>query len=109
MTNPKTIWHPVDWQRAQQLRRDGFDYTAIADELDMSVHRVERKFAAEAFNRRNPDQIAHRNKGPTPEAEADRERRHQAWLRQSPTAIIMGDPPKGYSALDKLRQKESSP
>ena len=104
MTNFKTAWNPKDWQRAKQLRAEGLTDSAIAEELGFDEERVRRKFYSETHllphqKREHPK----RGSAPSPQAEADRERRHQAWLKQTGTGAILGDPPPGFSELDKRR------
>lgn len=109
MTNPKTTWDPKDWTRAKTLRDSGMTIPEIAEELDIDERRVHGKFTAEGYRTRRDTGTIRRTKEPSPAAEASRASRHIARLNQNTTGFIMGDPPPGFSALDKRRQKESTP
>lgn len=109
-------WTPTDIRRAADIwQREFADhhgdgdgphgaqtavFIAISAATGKSVDGV-----ANRFNRFGPSFTAGpRGGGPTEQAFNELERRNAARHRQDLTASVFGDPPPGYSALDKRRQ-----
>lgn len=105
-------------RRAERMASYGYRYVAIARALDVKPEAVEKALLAPSVaiimrevTSTIPDGVddgLHRGRPPFTKRNADevrafaeRERRYQASLRQSLTATIFGDPPPGFSALDK--------
>jgi len=102
MTNPTQSWSRSDWERARQLREAGGSYQDIADDLGVAVHRVSAKFANVRHRERiESGTVKDYNSGPSPKALIERQARAVAASRRNQTAQLCGDPPPGYSALDK--------
>ena len=99
-------WKPREWERAKELREQGRTYVQIAEELGIDYHRVAMKFNNEGFRLRL-ESGAPNPHGPPPKLLIERERRHRAALAQSLTQHVFGDPPPGYSALDKKRREQN--
>lgn len=97
-------WSQSEIDRLMDLRgRRKMDWYLIGNELDLLPSQCRTKYENEcALRRRQSD-----NRLPVIEssdkAMIDRERRNMARLGMSLTAAVMGDPPPGWSALDKRR------
>lgn len=103
-------WTPEEWQEAKRLRMLGKPYWWIAFTLKRATLTVQQKFKREAEKLRNgpvtsreridrierPDFI--------PAAAIDDRDRRAVMEPRDLTAAFCGDPPVGYSALDKLRK-----
>lgn len=109
-----TPWTPTDIRRAAAIwQRDFADHYGESDgpwgkqtEVFATIGRAIGKTVegiAARFNRFGPSFTAGPRSGPTEQASADLERRNEAQRRQDLTASVFGDPPPGYSALDKRR------
>ncbi|MCS3725482.1 hypothetical protein [Bradyrhizobium betae] len=108
-------WTPIDIRRAAMIwQRDFADhhgesdgpwgaqgevFATIAHAIGKTVDGVAARFLrfGASFS------AGPRGGGPTEQAQADFERRSAARDRQDLTARVFGDPPPGYSALDKRR------
>jgi IS30 family transposase len=97
--------------QARILRREGKSFHAISKSVGRSYwtirraldpaareRRYQREWARREDRKSNPQDHARRPIIP-PEVEADRDRRLS--IQRSLTAEFFGDPPKGYSALDR--------
>lgn len=73
-------------------------FTTISRATGKSVQGV-----ASRFIRFGPSFTTSRHGGPSEQAYAELERRSAARGRQDLTASVFGDPPPGYSALDRRR------
>lgn len=106
MNNPHTAWHPSDWERAKELKREGLSIQEIADDLGVTFNRVHSKFAAATHRERDElGIIKTRNGNPTAKELADREDRERAAQKRTQTQFLCGDPPPGFSALDKRERQ----
>jgi hypothetical protein len=84
------LWTDEEIAEAEDLLERGWRQVDIAQKLGRSESSVNSKlYSLEHQNRVPPDRIA--------EAEA---RREASWRRNT-TALLMGDPPPGYSARDR--------
>lgn len=95
-----TIWSAEMWQRAVELHDEGMSYDDIAGELGLTTKQVSIKFTNEHYEHKAASErskIAPRL--------AERDARLAAADRRSQTAQFFGDPPPGYSALDKKRNE----
>lgn len=114
-----------DWPIALDLAAGGATLEFIADKLGRSLNQVTWKFDKEGL-RRPPRGSDRRKPGPLPghtfaarvlpepvaptrvpaDVLAQREARMAAAALRTRTQEFFGDPPPGYSALDKKRQSE---
>lgn len=92
------IWTPELWERAQRLRAEGRSLSVIARECGVTPHQVQWKFQNEDYRHRTA--AARLSEAAVA---VDRERRLAASLRMTLTQSVFGDPPPGYSALDRKR------
>jgi hypothetical protein len=86
--------------RARAWRRAGYSYTQIDDWLNRHRGATQRKLAYEAV----PAISRHRASsihGPSPAVLAERDARYDASQRKTLTQAFCGDPPPGFSALDR--------
>ena len=99
------IWNPGKWKRAQRMRANGKGDDEIAKALGLTETQVSNKFSNESLRKRAKGNIT---SGPqcTQEQVIDREYRSTASERRTQTQVFCGDPPPGYSALDKIRRGE---
>ena len=116
-----------DWFVALELAGQGASLEFIAEKLGRSLNQVMWKFDKEGRHR-PPRGGDRRSPGPKPghtfaprvlpepisptrvppDVLAQREARYQASLLRSRTQELLGDPPPGFSALDKKRQREGA-
>jgi hypothetical protein len=112
-------WSAEEWQTVVELRALGHDTKYIAGVLHRQERHVREKIRWEGYSKDRRDQIKERTNArrrkdsyttvedksssskATPEMLADRERRLLA--PRSLSAIAFGDPPPGFSALDRRR------
>lgn len=112
-----------DWPHALTLAREGATVEFIASSLQRSVDQVVWKFNKEG--KRLPPRAPKRKPGPqpgskpsekahpvesttmriTPSQAAERDARYAASLLRTQTQEFFGDPPPGFSALDKKLQE----
>lgn len=115
-----------DWPHAQKLAREGATVEFIASSLNRSVDQVIWKFNKEG--KRLPPRAPKGKPGPKPGSScaekshpvesmaqrlnpaqvAERDARYFASLQRTPTQAFFGDPPPGFSALDRKRQEARS-
>lgn len=114
-----------DWPHAQTLARQGATVEFIASSLNRSVDQVVWKFNKEG--KRLPPRAPKGKPGPkpgapraekshpvvsaqrlTPDQVAERDARYLASLKRNQTQAFFGDPPPGFSALDRKRQEARS-
>lgn len=100
-------WTPEEWQEAKRLRMLGKPYWWIAFTLKRATLTVQQKFKREAERLRNPKvgtaaSVRHIKRPDFVPASVleDRDRRADLPPRDL-TAAFFGDPPVGYSALDR--------
>src|SRR4051794_9132676 len=102
----KLVWTHARWSRAKHMRAAGLSNEEIVEAVGLTVRQVGAKFYNQHYVRarrvsaagmvitlRVPDR-----------ALAERDGRNEASQTRTLTQIIFGDPPPGYSALDKKRQ-----
>lgn len=114
MTEKSGVWTPTEIRRAAAIwQRDFADhygedgppgaqratFVTIARVLGRTVDSVANRYVAmgPAFS------AGPRGGAVSAQAFEDRERRREARDRQDLTASVLGDPPPGYSALDRRR------
>ena len=102
-------WTEEEDNTLMQLRRDGVTWEDIAERQRRSVKAIRSRYCDLRSGRvrlRRPN--LHAEPAPNvrlmPEMLADRDARMEASWRRTPTQEFFGDPPPGYSALDKKRQ-----
>lgn len=104
----KSVWTPRMWQRAQDMRRDRMSTAQIAEVLGLDVKQVAVKFYNQGYRSSGTRTTGNAtNNRASPEAMAEREARTAAASRRSQTAEFFGDPPPGFSALDRKRSGTS--
>lgn len=102
----RKIWTPAKWRRAQRMKAAGAEMGEIAEALHFTQTQVTQRFYNQRYvraPRTSPAGIVISVKA-SDIALAEREARAEAARLRTPTQIIFGDPPPGYSALDKKRQ-----
>lgn len=89
-------WTDEDYATARQLREAGVSFDDIAKKLGRTVYAIKSKLQGRVAEAMAP---------PTPPEDVltERERLLDARARQCDIAHLMGDPPPGYSALDRMR------
>jgi hypothetical protein len=100
-------WTPIQCQRAIALRRANLSYEAIAREMGGLAgttvrERIMRMVARDKLQGM-PDIVPQPKRPPDkecPHAIAARDLRYAALAHRALSAVIFGDPPPGYSALD---------
>ncbi len=115
------MWSPEEWATVARMRADRMTVSAIAarigrrastvtakirfEELDAD-QREERRKRIRGYKRRKtiksdrPFEMVMKHQRPPEELIADRENRHAAGPRDL-TGAFFGDPPRGYSALER--------
>ncbi len=117
------MWSPEDWATVVRMRAEGMTIGAVAARIGRRVNTLKAKIRWEAMDSDERASRAARIKGykrkhrqtikterqfemvrkegrPSEESIADRERRHAAGPRDL-TGAFFGDPPRGYSALER--------
>lgn len=108
------VWTPTDIRRAAEIwQRDFADHYGDSagpwgkqGEVFGTIAKATRKSigsVAGRFQLYGASFSAGPRSGPSAKATADLERRTAARARQDLTASVFGDPPPGYSALDRRR------
>lgn len=104
------LWSDEDWEKAKRLARLGRDAGQIAAEMHRTEEAIRARFAymRERVPRRSPSNgtgnYATSAKA-SDEQIAERDARYAAAARRTQTQEFFGDPPPGFSALDKKRQQ----
>lgn len=94
----KVIWTDTRWQRAKRLRRDDATDVEIAAAIGLTERQVQNRFANERWRQRAVERTSRM------EVDfRDRNAREAAANRRTLTQQFFGDPPPGYSALDRKR------
>jgi hypothetical protein len=99
MKAPRRPWTPHEMLRARAMRRNGLTFTDIDRALGRSYGAAYNKLVTEPGS-----QPSGHNVGSIRVADeliAERDRRREAAARRTITQEIFGDPPPGYSALDR--------
>lgn len=96
----KLIWNPTRWAKAQRMRADGLGDGEIAAAMGLTEKQVSDKFTNSGFRPRKAERVM--DERPLLD---DRARRAEAARMQSLTGFIFGDPPPGFSALDRRGQR----
>lgn len=98
-------WSEAEWRRAFALARAGETAADIARALDCSRQRVYDAFVARGRGSMLAKPSHHVGlMQPSAEALAERDARYAASLKRTPTQEFFGDPPPGFSALDRKRR-----
>jgi hypothetical protein len=114
MTGDYKLWTSTDIRRAAEIwQRDFADHHGDGDgpwgaqgKVFATIAAVTRKTVgsvAGRFDAFGPSFSAGTRGGPSAQAVAELERRNAARDRRDLTSIVLGDPPPGYSALDRKR------
>ena len=108
----------LDWPLALEMAKQGKSASEIAHALKRLLKQVNWKFRLEKVAvARAPKPQNYKPYRPStnyvapsakisPEQEADREARYLASMLRSQTQEFFGDPPPGFSAFDRNRQRE---
>lgn len=119
----KKLWTADEWAAAQRLRAEGYQFAGIAARHGRGINGVKEKFRWEAMTaaqrearaaRIHGHKVAYRERASSyrPQAQVtaslrppessfqEREARHAAGPRDL-TGAFFGDPPRGYSALER--------
>jgi hypothetical protein len=96
----RIVWTDDIWAKARTMHAAGADYQVIAKAISMTTNQVAFRFSNERQLERQRAALALR---PESDALAARDRRAAAMDRRTITATFFGDPPPGYSALDRKR------
>lgn len=86
-------WTQKDYEVARDMLAAGHDHEAIAARIGRSVSGVKQKLAL----------VPQASGRPTELMLLRRDRREDASYRRDLTGMLCGDPPPGYSALDRKR------
>lgn len=108
----RRYWISNEWDRAQRMAEDGASLEQIGAEIGRPFDQVRYKFERE--RQRSNTTLRPHSEGANSLMQAkreatiraaldDRDRRTEARDRQNLTAAFFGDPPPGYSALDKQK------
>lgn len=98
-------WTPEEEDELLSLHDDGFSVQGFAADKRIQVSAVKARLEILLYRRRIAAGRPARVHGVVPaERLADCEARKAAADRRDLTATFFGDPPPGYSALDKRRQ-----
>lgn len=119
----RRYWISNEWDRAQRMAEDGASIQEIGAAVNRPFDQVRYKFererqrsnttlrphseGANSFTKEELEAMQARRESTIRAALDERDRRTEARHRQNLTAAFFGDPPPGYSALD--RKQESSP
>lgn len=107
----RAVWTRNEDAAVTRMRDDEkLPWEFIAQEMKRSVNAVRTRHSelrsGRAHARRLHEEISV-NIRVTPEMLADRDARMEASWRRSTTAMFFGDPPPGYSYLDRKQQAEA--
>lgn len=99
----RQFWSEADVRRLMVMRDDeAMEWEDIAAELGRPVRACSERYQTERY-RAGRYLKARSEKAPSNKAVIDAERREAALAARSLTGSILGDPPPGYSALDRQR------
>jgi hypothetical protein len=97
----RLLWTPTEIESAMTLFEDDFSFEDIARTLGRSVEAVKLRIHTEQYKARVAD--GYKRSTIAPEVEAERTERQLGNDARDITATFFGDPPRGFSALDKQR------
>jgi hypothetical protein len=109
MRAPRRPWTDHEVARAKAMRAAGHSYTAIDIALDRYVGATQQKLTyglKHVAARAERDHTTGGLRAPDCVL-ADRDARAAALDRRTPTQEFFGDPPPGYSALDRQRKSQN--
>jgi len=101
-------WTEDEINRACAMRRQGMSNSAIARKLNRNLTNVRRRLADRGFPSRQGNQwglkpaISEPSPRPPTEQEIERQALIAARASQDPISAMLGDPPPGWSALDRM-------
>lgn len=95
------MWTPDEFDRAITMRNDGFDHTEIAAALGRSQTSVQSKFENDRRARIGRPIEGAKSRVLSDRQQDERARRSDGYDARDLTSQIMGDPPRGFSALDQ--------
>lgn len=101
----KRRWTAHEVMRARRMRKTGHSYASIDIALDRRLGSTQQKLLAEQNTKPGPMKqmrVVGSFRAP-PEVLAERDARSAANDLRDTTATFCGDPPKGYSALERGR------
>lgn len=97
---------PYELSQLMELRdvRD-MSFELIVMRLNLSSIQCQNKYWAVTQRKKTEQGIKPEARTAPNKAIIDRERRHRARYMQDITGLAFGDPPPGFSALDKMRAR----
>ena len=100
--NPPVPWTGEEVERLFQLRTQlGWDWAAIAVELGRTESGVKSKFKYVAFQKTVQAPSLPGQRDPIPDSVLNEQAKRMAARPRDLTGWVLGDPPRGFSALDK--------
>lgn len=101
-----SIWTPEMWARAQEMRAQKFTTAEIGAELRLSAQQIRDRFSNKSHfqTKRGKGERIIAMPQASSSALGERDARAVAAARRTLTQQFCGDPPPGYSELDKRRQ-----
>jgi hypothetical protein len=96
-------WTADELRRARTWRARGYSFSAIDRKLDRTVGSTRQKFNQVATS--NPSERLVGSMRAPPDVLEERDRRAAAAELRTQTQEFFGDPPPGYSALDRARRR----
>lgn len=100
--NAPVPWTTEEVDRLFHLRlRLGWDWSAVALDLGRTESGVKSKFKAVVFARSTATAIRVADRDPIPDSVLNEQARRLCAVARDLTGLVMGDPPRGFSELDK--------
>lgn len=99
-------WTEHELSRAVKMRAEGLTFKEVGSALGRSADAVRNKMNETGLHESEQPKTHLVDIKPSPEMFAARDRKYEAEARRDLSAILMGDPPAGFSALDAKRQKK---
>jgi DNA-directed RNA polymerase specialized sigma24 family protein len=103
MQGIRHIWTDEEIKRVLYLRDEcGWEFEQIAEDLNLGADTCKQKYYyASNLSTERPTEHISKAARPLEHLLEDRERRQRARDQQNLTSQFFGDPPPGYSALDR--------
>lgn len=100
---PPIIWNEAACEQLLKLHDEGWQWEEVAAEIGLPIGACVSQYHKLKARHMAADGVTGVHKLASNAAIIDRDKRDAARLRQTITQACFGDPPPGYSALDKRR------
>lgn len=101
----ETFWTDQELAAAARMTEQGCSFSEIGKALGRSAEAVRNKMNDSGLHESEQPKVHIVDLRPSQEVLAARERKYELEAKRTLGAILMGDPPPGFSALDQKRHK----